>query len=215
MIETNIIKINPTKPEGHLVDQVVATLEAGGVIAYPTETVYGIGCSAYDNKAVQRIYDLKGRDSSKAMILIAADLLQISELVESVPEAAETLMDSFWPGPLTMVFNASDKLNEFAIKRSKTIAVRIPACPICLAMLKSCDFPIVSTSANKSGQPPATNAGQVMSTFSGQLDLIVDGGETLSSVPSTVIDVTRTPPKIIREGAISQLEISTVLHTEL
>ena len=211
MSASKILKINPLHPEAKLIDIAAKTLYDGGVIAYPTETIYGIGCSAYNNEAVTRIYQLKGRDQAKAMILIAADLLQISELVKRIPVAAEKLMDSFWPGPLTMVFEASEKLQEFAIKKSKTIAVRIPACEICLSLLKSCDFPIVSTSANKSGMPASTKAEQVITAFGEELDLILDGGPTCSSVPSTVVDVTKTPLKIIREGAISQLEINSVL----
>jgi L-threonylcarbamoyladenylate synthase len=210
----NILKINPHQPESELIDLAVKSLQNGGVIGYPTETIYGIGCSAYDNEAVTRIYQLKGRDHSKAMIVIAADILQISELVKRIPETAEKLMDSFWPGPLTMVFEVSEKLKQYAIKRTKTIAVRIPANEICLSLLKSCDFPIVSTSANKSGMPVSTNVEQVSDSFGTELDLIIDGGPTPSSAPSTVVDVTKTPLKIIREGAISQLEINTVLQTE-
>ena len=211
---SKILKINPQYPEPDYIGQTARVLQEGGVIAYPTETIYGIGCSAFNNEAVNRIYHLKGRDRSKAMILIAADLLQISDLVRSIPDSAQRLMDNFWPGPLTMVFKASARINEFAFRKSKTIAVRIPACPICLALLKSCDFPIVSTSANRSGEPESTTAGPVIKTFSGQLDLILDGGTTPSKAPSTVIDMTKTPPKILRDGAISLLEINTVLYTE-
>jgi L-threonylcarbamoyladenylate synthase len=205
------IKLDPFTPQEKKIDDVAKVLYAGGIIGYPTETIYGIGCSAYNNSAVQRIYDLKGRDQSKAMILIAADLLQVQELVKSIPDAAEKLMESFWPGPLTMVFEASEKLHQYAIKSSKTIAIRIPACPICLSLLKSCDFPIVSTSANKSGSAPAITAQEVETVFGDQLDLIIDGGSTPSNAPSTVVDVTRSPIKIIREGAISELEINTAL----
>lgn len=214
MAAHKILKINPLQPETELINIASTVLHDGGVIAYPTETIYGIGCNAYNNEAVTRIYELKGRDHSKAMIIIAADLLQISELVERIPDTAEKLVESFWPGPLTMVFEASEKLQQYAIRNSKTIAVRIPANEICLSLLKSCDFPIVSTSANKSGMPVSTNVEQVKNSFGKELDLIIDGGPTPSSAPSTVVDVTKTPLKIIREGAISKLEINSVLLTE-
>jgi tRNA threonylcarbamoyl adenosine modification protein (Sua5/YciO/YrdC/YwlC family) len=103
-------------------------------------------------------------------------------------------------------------LNEFAFRKSKTIAIRIPDSEICLSLLQECGFPLVSTSANRSGEPSATNAQQVIETFGDELDLIIDGGKTPSKTPSTVIDITRMPPRLIREGAISLLEITTVLE---
>lgn len=209
-----ILKINPIEPEADLIGQAAKVLQSGGVIGYPTETVYGIGCNAFDAEAVNRIFQLKQRDRGKAMILIAADLLQISDLVESIPESAEKLMENFWPGPLTMVFKSSQFLKDFAFRKSKTIAVRIPDCAICLSLLKTCDFPIVSTSANRSGEPDATTAEELISTFHNDLDLIIDGGRTPSKAPSTVVDLTRNPPRILREGIISVLEINTVLKTE-
>ena len=208
---TQILKIDYHNPEPELIARAGRIITGAGVIAYPTETVYGIGCSAFITEAVNRVYSLKNRDQSKAMILIAADPIQISEMVETIPEAAEILMDEFWPGPLTLVFEVSPRLGEFAFRRSKTIAIRIPDCAICLALLKNCGFPIVSTSANKSGQPEATTAEQVIETFGDSVDAILDGGETPSKSPSTVVDITRTPPRILREGAISALEINTVL----
>ena len=209
---SKIIKIDPKDPEDDLISMAARILQKGGVIGYPTETVYGIGCNAYNAEAVNRIYKLKNRDPSKALILIAADIIQISELVEIIPEQAERLMENFWPGPLTLVFNASARLQDFAFRKSKTIAVRIPDCNICLALLKSCGFPLVSTSANRSGEPEATSADRVAQIFGDELDLIIDGGQTPSQRPSTVVDVTRTPARIIREGAISALEINTVLE---
>jgi len=207
----NIIKINNLTPEPELISDAAAILQNGGVIGYPTETVYGIGCNAFDEKAVNRIYDLKHRDKSNALIIIAADIIQISDIVQSIPEQAEKLIDNFWPGPLTMVFEMSKTLKDFPFGKSKTIAIRIPDCPICLSLLKISGFPIVSTSANISGQPAASKASEVYSYFGKQLDLIIDGGETPSHEPSTVIDITKTPARMIREGAITPLEITTVI----
>jgi len=207
----NIIKINNLTPEPELISDAAAILQNGGVIGYPTETVYGIGCNAFDEKAVNRIYDLKHRDKSNALIIIAADIIQISDIVQSIPEQAEKLIDNFWPGPLTMVFEMSQSLKDFPFGKSKTIAIRIPDCPICLSLLKISGFPIVSTSANISGQPAALKASEVYSYFGKQLDLIIDGGDTPSQEPSTVIDITKTPPRLIREGAITPLEITTVI----
>jgi L-threonylcarbamoyladenylate synthase len=198
-------------PEPELIGRAAQILKKGGVIGYPTETVYGIGCSAFDNRAVSRVSELKHRDPRKALILIAADVIQVADLVETIPEVAERLIETFWPGPLTIVFKASARLQEFAFRKSKTIAVRVPDSLICLALLKSCGFPLVSTSANRSGEAESTNAQEVIRVFGDELDLIIDGGETPSKIPSTVVDVTRTPIRIIRQGAISEPEISTVL----
>ena len=209
-----VIKIDPNNPAEDLIGQAARVLQKGGVIGYPTETVYGIGCDIHNAKAVNRIYDLKQRDHSKAMILIAADILQIRELVEYIPEAAEILAENFWPGPLTMVFEAASHIQELPIRKTNTIAIRIPDCKICLSLLKTCGFPIVSTSANKSGQPDSTDADKVIAAFGSDLDLIIDGGPTPSSAPSTIVDVTQEPVRILRQGAISALEINTVLDLE-
>ncbi|HNW59760.1 MAG TPA: L-threonylcarbamoyladenylate synthase [bacterium] len=210
---SELIKINARHPEDDLISRAVRVLQKDGVIGYPTETVYGIGSNIFSATAVDRIYSLKNRDHSKALIVITADLIQISDLVEEIPESAERLMDNFWPGPLTMVFRAGKGLQGPLFHHSRTIAIRIPDCPICLALLKSSGFPIISTSANRSGEVPATTAAQVQEMFGDQLDLIIDGSRTLSTTPSTVVDVTRLPVRILREGAISKLEIDTVLES--
>lgn len=208
-----LLKIDPVHPEAHLLEKAARILKNGGVIAYPTETVYGIGCNAFDAQAVERVYNLKGRDRSKAMILIAGDSVQVHELVETIPEAAERLIENFWPGPLTIIFETASHLREHTV-RARTVAVRIPDCTICLELIKQTGFPLVSTSANLAGEPPATLAEQVQAAFGDQLDLIIDGGPTPESLPSTLVDITRTPARIVRQGAISALEIKTVLEID-
>ncbi|MBN1997460.1 threonylcarbamoyl-AMP synthase [candidate division KSB1 bacterium] len=207
------IKIDPQNPQSDRIRKAAEILQAGGIIGYPTETVYGIGCSVFDSEAVNKIYKLKNRDKSKALIVIAADLIQISDLVETIPESAERLMESFWPGPLTIVFKVSSRLKEFAFRKSKTIAIRIPDSPICLTLLKVCGFPLVSTSANRSSEPDSTTAEQVEKIFGNELDAIIDGGPTPCTKPSTVIDITKNPARIVRVGAFSILELNTVLDT--
>jgi L-threonylcarbamoyladenylate synthase len=209
---SNMIKMNPVIPEHSYIESVADILRQGGVIGYPTETIYGIGCNALNSVAVERIYQLKNRDRRKAMILIAGDTVQVSELVTSIPEAAEKLIENFWPGPLTIVFEASSRLKEFAFGKSKTIAIRIPDSVICLELLKETGFPIVSTSANISGAPASTSAEQVEKFFGDQLEVIIDGGPSVDGVPSTVVDITKSPARVVREGAISALEINTVLE---
>ncbi len=210
----NILKIDPVNPQHLLIEETAKVLRRGGVLGYPTETIYGIGCNTFNTQAVERIFQLKNRDRSKAMIIIAGDTVQVSELVTSIPESAEKLIDNFWPGPLTIVFEVSSRLKDFAFGRSKTIAIRIPDSVICLELIKETGFPLVSTSANISGQVPATSAEQVTAYFGNQLDLIVDGGPSQETNPSTVVDITHATPRIVREGAISSLEINTVLDLD-
>jgi L-threonylcarbamoyladenylate synthase len=208
-----VLKINPLNPEEDLIGRAARVLKSGGVIGYPTETVYGIGCNIFHPAAVSRIYKIKKRPLDKAFILIAADPLQVRAIVAEIPENAERLMESFWPGPLTIVFRASPSLAQTEFRRVKTIAVRIPDSAICLSLLKHCGFPLVSTSANASGGPAASNTRDVIALFQNELDLIIDGGSTPGAVPSTIVDVTKNPVKIVREGAITKLEINTVLET--
>lgn len=208
---SKVLTINPTAPEHDLIEQAANVLKQGGVIGYPTETVYGIGCNVFNTKAVDRIYTLKNRDRSKAMIIIAGDIVQISDLVDSIPESAEKLIENFWPGPLTIIFKASSRVKEFVYGKSKTVAVRIPESKICLELIKETGFPLVSTSANLSDQPTATTAQQVIDAFGEELDLVIDGGHTPEKIPSTLVDITRKPARIVRRGAISTLEINTVL----
>ncbi len=209
----DVLKINPQDPEEDLIGRAARVLKSGGVIGYPTETVYGIGCNIFHPTAVSRIYQIKKRSLDKAFILIAADVLQVRDIVAEIPENAERLLENFWPGPLTIVFKASASLAHTEFRRVKTIAVRIPDSAICLSLLKHCGFPIVSTSANASGQPAATNTQDVIAQFEKELDLIIDGGPTPGAVPSTIVDVTKSPARIVREGAITTLEINTVLET--
>ena len=208
-----VLKINQTSPEHEKIERAAEILVQGGVIGYPTETVYGLGCDAYNSKAVERIFRLKQRDRRKALILIAGDIMQISDMVETIPEAAERLINNFWPGPLTLIFESSSRIKDCAFGRSKTVAIRIPDSLICQELIKETGFPLVSTSANRSGEPASTTAQQVQSVFQSELDLIIDGGPTSETIPSTLVDITRTPARIVREGAISSLEINTVLKT--
>ncbi len=207
----DILKINASDPDPLLVRKAATILQRGGVIGYPTETVYGLGCNAYDQAAVERIYELKGRPRNRALILIAADSMQVRELTESIPDAAEKLIDAFWPGPVTIIFKSSQWLKAKCPTAADTVAVRIPNSPLCLELIKQCGFPMVSTSANLSGRPPATTAEQVAEIFGDRLDLIIDGGPSPESVPSTVIDAVHEPPKVVRQGAVSALEIRSIL----
>ncbi len=173
----------------------------GGIISYPTETIYGLGAT-YDNEnALKRLYGLKQRPYEKTVPIIIGSIEQLSLLAEVVNDTAADLISRFWPGPLTLIFRARSGLNGYVTSNRK-VAVRIPGASFALDLVRAAGFPIIATSANISGLPPARNAAMVADYFADNLDLIVDGGESPTAVPSTLVDVTDNTPIIVREGAI-------------
>ena len=210
-----IIKINPFAP---LVDQlmmVAEVIKAGGIIGYPTETVYGLGADPFNPAAVNKIFRLKGREKNKPILLIAENIDQVKQLTAEYPRAAETLASAFWPGPLTLVFRASPELPVEIIGVNRTIGIRIPDHKMCLELIKISGVPITSTSANISGNKNPTSAEEVAANFGDQLDLIIDGGQTKSEIPSTVISVDQENVRLLRQGAISKTEIEKILRKSI
>lgn len=198
-----IIKINPDNPERDRIDEAVALLRKGGVIAFPTETFYGLGADAGNEKAIKQIFKIKGRDFRNAIPLIIGKKEDLSELVEDVPALAETLMNRFWPGPLTLVFRASGRVNPGLTAGTGTIGIRLSSHPIALALAGVLGGPITATSANLSGKKECSLAGDVLDQLGGSVDGIIDGGPTAGGLGSTILDVTCDPPRILRHGAIS------------
>ncbi len=198
------------------VNEAITVLRRGGIIAYPTETFYGLGVKFDMPESLQRLYDLKKRPAEKAMPLIIGHRGLLSEVVPkawlaSLPHAAQSLMDRFWPGPLTVLFPAKEDLPEFLTAGTGMIAVRVPGESFALQLAKKTGFPFTSTSANLSGTPPAVNAGEVMQYFGKHLDLLIDGSQTPGGLPSTIVDVSGAGIRIIREGAIDRREIENHL----
>jgi L-threonylcarbamoyladenylate synthase len=205
-----IIKINQEKPEPERIARAAAAITSGGVISYPTETVYGIGCSIHHQAAIQRIYELKKRETNKPLSLIVADREQLQDIVLEISPIAEQLIQAFWPGPLTIIFQAAPTLNPILLGQGKSVGIRIPDNRICLDLLRQSATAIVSTSANLSGSPAPTTVKEVIASVGAVLDLIIDGGPTLGSVPSTVVDTTGPEPVICRVGTITENEINFI-----
>ncbi|MEK6693037.1 MAG: L-threonylcarbamoyladenylate synthase [Nitrospirota bacterium] len=180
----------------------VKVLKSGGIIAYPTETFYALGVDAMDEVALKKLYKLKGRSQKKPLPVIIGDRKRLKTLIKRLPPQAERLIKRFWPGPLTIVFEASSDIPELLTAKTGKIAIRIPGEKIALRMVKKTGFPITSTSANPSGEPPATRPEKVMKYFGDRIVLLIDGGKTPGGKPSTIVDVTG-PMKILREGAVS------------
>lgn len=173
----------------------------GGVIAYPTETLYGLGAKYDLESALEKIFQLKNRPEEKALTLIIGKFEQLSLITESISPLAKDLIEKFWPGPLTLVFKAKKGLSE-RLKINNTIAVRIPGESFALRLARSVEFPITATSANISNLPAAQDAETVLNYFDGKLDLVIDGGRTVIKQPSTIVDVSTETIKVIRQGII-------------
>ncbi len=191
-------------------EQGITILRQGGIVAFPTDTVYGLGAGISIAHAVERVYQIKGRPRSMALPLLLADKSQIGEVAQPVPPIAWLLADKFWPGALTMVLFKSKSVPDIVTGGGKTVAIRIPAHPIPLALARGLGTPIVGTSANLSGQPSALTADEVYAQLGDRVDLIIDGGRCPGGRESTIIDLTGETPLILREGAISREELKQV-----
>ncbi|MEW8986152.1 MAG: L-threonylcarbamoyladenylate synthase, partial [Bacillus sp. (in: firmicutes)] len=192
--------------------QAASLLRENEVVAFPTETVYGLGGNAHSDKAIQKIYEAKGRPSDNPLIIHIADRDQLNEFVTHIPDKANKLMNEFWPGPLTIIFEKkSSKLSQLATAGLSTVAVRMPNHPVALAVIKEAGVPIAAPSANSSGKPSPTKASHVLEDLNGRIAGIVDGGATGVGVESTVIDCTEEIPIILRPGGVTRDELEQVV----
>ncbi|HEX73553.1 MAG TPA: threonylcarbamoyl-AMP synthase [Dehalococcoidia bacterium] len=192
------------------VEKGISILKQGGLVAFPTDTVYGLGAGANNQQAVARVYMVKERQQNIALPLLLANISQISEVAEPVPQITWLLANNFLPGALTIVLYKSNSVPDIIAAGGKTVAVRVPAHPIPIALAQGLGVPIVGTSANVSGKPSALTADEVYSQFGNKIDLVIDGGRCPGARESTIIDVTGDKPVILREGAISRDELEKV-----
>lgn len=197
---------------GDAINKAIDDLQKGGIIAYPTETFYGLGVKFDLNKPLKRLYELKRRPREKAMPVIIGNRRLLSEIVSyewltKIHPAAKALMDRFWPGPLTLLLPAKEGLSEYLTASTGLIAVRVPGESFALHLAKKAGFPITATSANPSGMHPAGNAEMVRRYFNDNIDLLIDGGPTPGGLSSTIVDMSEGKIKIVRKGAVSEEEI--------
>ncbi|RLF89470.1 threonylcarbamoyl-AMP synthase [Thermococci archaeon] len=186
-------------------------IREGKLVAFPTETVYGLGADALNETAVRRIFEAKGRPADNPLIIHIADFSQVHELAREVPEEAEMLAKKFWPGPLTIVLPRKDVVPKVTTGGLDTVAIRMPAHEIALKLIRLSGRPIAAPSANISGRPSPTSAEHVIDDFYGKIECIIDGGETKIGVESTVIDLTEWPPVLLRPGGLPLEEIEKVI----
>ena len=190
-------------------EQGISILKQGGIVAFPTDTVYGLGAAVNLPQAVARVYEVKERPKNMPLPLLLADKSQIEEVAEPVPPIAWLLAAKFLPGALTIVLFKSKSVPDTVTGGGKTVAIRIPAHPVPLALARGVGTPIVGTSANLSGKPSALTAEEVYTQLDGKVDLIIDGGRCPGGRESTIVDLTGETPIVLREGAISQEELES------
>ena len=201
------------KPPVDIQEQIergISVLRQGGLVAFPTDTVYGLGACASLRQAVERVYRVKGRPRNMALPLLLAHTSQIGEVADSVPQIAWLLVRNFLPGALTLVLHKSNSVPDVITGGGITVAVRIPAHPVPVALAEGLGTPIVGTSANLSGKPSALTADEVYSQLGDKIDLVIDGGRCPGGRESTIVDVTGEVPVVLREGAISREELERV-----
>lgn len=195
-------------------EQAVDILNSGGIVAFPTETVYGLGAIATDEQAVQRIFEAKGRPSDNPLIVHIGNQSDIEKYATDIPEIADRLMKAFWPGPLTLIMKKKPGVIADVVTAGlSTVAIRMPDHPIALALLRKLDQPLAAPSANRSGKPSPTEADHVYHDLIGRVPLILDGGETGVGLESTILDITVTPPVILRPGGITKEQLEDLIGT--
>jgi L-threonylcarbamoyladenylate synthase len=202
-VTTAVLPIDPTDPEAGAIRRAAAVIQAGGLVAFPTETVYGLGTNALDAAAVARIFEAKGRPSTNPVIVHVADTAQVLNVAAEWPETAERLAARFWPGPLTIVVPRWPGLPDVVTAGGPTVAVRRPDHPVAAALIREAGVPVAAPSANRSTELSPTRAEHVLKGLDGRIDLILDGGPCPGGIESTVVDVTGGVVRLLRPGLIT------------
>jgi L-threonylcarbamoyladenylate synthase len=197
------------QPTREALERAAEIIRSGGLVAFPTETVYGLGASALDANAVARIYAVKGRPFASPLIVHVSDEVGARSQVAEWPRQAQQLAKRFWPGPLTLVLKKAESVPDLVTAGLDSVGIRVPANPIALALIRAADLPIAAPSANLFTQLSPTTAQHVEAALGNRVDMILDGGPTTVGIESTVVSLRRTPPSILRPGMISQIELET------
>jgi L-threonylcarbamoyladenylate synthase len=209
-----MVRVLKADAEGALAEA-IAVLKGGGLVAYPSDTVYGLGAAASDERAVGRVFAVKDRLSEKALSLLLADVGDMFPLCAEVPATARLLAERFWPGPLTLVLRRSLAFHSAALGGGDKVALRVPDHPFLRELIRVLGEPITGTSANRSGRPSCRPAQEVERELGDGVDLIIDGGPSRVGRESTVVDITPDALKMLREGAVSRREIERALGQEV
>jgi L-threonylcarbamoyladenylate synthase len=209
-----MVRVLKAEAEGALAEA-VAVLKGGGLVGYPSDTVYGLGAAASNERAVARVFAAKGRLSKKALSLLLADVEDMEPLCGEVPATAKLLAERFWPGPVTLVLRRSPAFQSAALGGGDSVALRVPDHPFLRELIRALGEPITGTSANRSGRPSCRTAGEVERELGDAVDLIIDGGRSRAGRESTVIDITEDIPRMLREGVVSRWEVERAIGREV
>ncbi len=210
-MKTKIIKISPDTIEIDKIDKIARVLQEDGIIAYPTETFYGLGASGFSAAAIQKVYRLKRRDPEKPLSVVISELAMLYQITSEIPPILRPLISKFWPGPLTVILKASPTVPILLLGPEGTIGVRLTGHKWVRSLVHQVSFPITATSANVSGEMEISDPKKVKALFEGEVDLIVDGGKTKGLFPSTVVDLSGEEASLVREGAISSTRLKKYL----
>lgn len=201
-ISTRVVRVDPVEPDRSVMLAAAARIQAGGLVAFPTESFYGLGADALDAGAVARVFEVKGRPDDKPLLVLVDSIDMVAELAAAIPDGARALMARHWPGALTLVLRASARVPAGLTGGTGTVGVRLPGHAVARALVAATARPVTAPSANPNGAPPPRTAGDVRGYFDGRVELIVDGGPTAGGAGSTVADCTVWPPRILRQGPV-------------
>lgn len=203
-MKTKVEKINKNQINTDIIEEAGKILKEGGLVAFPTETVYGLGADALNEEAARKIYEAKGRPSDNPLIVHIADLEALDEIIASIPACTKKIAEAYWPGPLTMIFEKNDRVPYGTTGGLETVAVRMPDHDVARALIRAGGGYIAAPSANTSGRPSPTKASHVKEDLDGRIEMIIDGGDSQIGVESTILDMTVSPPMILRPGAVTR-----------
>lgn len=210
-MDTKIIKLNPENIDDLLISGMGEIIKNGGLVSFPTETVYGLGANAFSEEACRNIFIAKGRPGDNPLIVHVSDIDEVLTVAREVTEDAKMLFEKFSPGPLTVILKKADKIPDAVTAGLDTVAVRIPSHPIAHALIKKSGVPIAAPSSNRSGKPSPTKAEHVIADMDGRIDAIIDGGSCRVGVESTIIDMTGDVPVVLRPGGVTYGDLKSVL----
>lgn len=210
-MKTRLVPVDARNPEVDTIRQAVEALKRGGLVAFPTDTLYALGADALNPAAVERVITVKGRQHGKPLSVLLPSVESAQALAANLPPGLAAVMAKFWPGPLTIVVKASSAVPSILNGATGTIGLRIPGGAVAQALLSVFGKPIIGTSANKAGAADPADAKTVQRGVGGQIDLILDGGRVALGVPSTILDCTATPAKILREGAVPRQVLAALM----
>lgn len=205
--------VDPDAPQRDAIQEAATWIRRGGVIAIPTDTLYGLAADPFRADAVARVYAVKGRDADRALPLIAADTAQVIAHLGPLPPLAASLAARFWPGPLTLLVSATSGLAPDVTGGTGAVGVRVPAFAVARAVCAACGHPVTATSANRSGEPATADPNVVERTLGAHIDYLLDAGVTPGGAPSTIVDVTAAEPRLVRAGAIAWDDVIACLNT--